>query len=66
MIKNNTKPSVLPNEPELIRHSRKAKQFGVCTSTLDEWVRLGILSPPLVINGRKYHRPDTRPRTTAG
>jgi hypothetical protein len=41
----------------LIPHTQRARQFGICTKTLDEWARLGIVDPPVRINGRKYHRP---------
>jgi hypothetical protein len=41
----------------LIPHTQRARGLGICARTLDEWARLGIVEPPVKINGRKYHRP---------
>jgi predicted site-specific integrase-resolvase len=43
-------------------HRGKAEQLDVSTKTLDRWVARGLIEPPLRINGRKYHKADSRPR----
>jgi hypothetical protein len=39
-----------------------AKRHGVSTRTLDRWAVAGLISPPEIINGRKYGDPDEAPR----
>ena len=65
MKDDNSKTVHDAEQPLLMRQSKKARQLGVCPSTLKGWVEKGILEPPLVINGRSYHSPSTRPKTTA-
>jgi hypothetical protein len=47
---------------QLEPHSKKAARHGVCTRTLDRWVKNGILPAPVRINGRKYWPTDIAPR----
>jgi hypothetical protein len=44
-----------------VPHSVKAQLLGVSTKTLDRWSEGGILPPPDIVNGRKYHDIDSRP-----
>jgi hypothetical protein len=46
-------------------HSAKARQQGVSTKTIDRWVEEGRLPPPDYVNGRKFHRADSRPQPDA-
>ena len=34
------------------------ERYNVCDKTIDRWVAAGILSPPMRINGIKYHDED--------
>lgn len=40
---------------KFITHTGAARIRGICTRTLDRWIKAGIVQPPTVINGRKYH-----------
>lgn len=46
-----------------LTHRRKAEQLDVSTKTIDRWCQTGILRPPVVINNRKYHDIDEKPRS---
>jgi hypothetical protein len=51
--------------PRLITPRRCAARFSVSTKTIDRWAQGGILPPPTVINGRKYHNASVKPRPDA-
>jgi DNA-binding transcriptional MerR regulator len=51
-----------PPRRGLVPQAEKAKRHGVSSKTIDNWVRVGILSEPVRINGRKYHDADEQPR----
>jgi predicted site-specific integrase-resolvase len=38
-----------------VTNSGAARMRGISVKTLDRWVKAGIVQPPVVINGRKYH-----------
>jgi len=51
-----------PATSKLEPHRRTAERLGISTKTCDRWTAAGILEPPVKINGRKFHRTDSKPR----
>jgi predicted site-specific integrase-resolvase len=54
-----------PSGKRYVPRSQKAASLGVNPRTIRRWCDAGILSPPLVINGRTYHDAEETPKTAA-
>jgi hypothetical protein len=54
MSRRNRQPAAEQEATELDRTSTLAERHKVCVRTIERWVEIGILPPPLRIRGRKF------------